>query len=339
MRRITHCAITVAGHEEDGMPEALEVTIIIPNYNGRKLLENCIKTLECQTCQKFKLLVVDNGSTDGSADIVSDCLDMEIIALSENTGFCGAVNTGIRHTKTPYFILLNNDTEVKPEFVEALLAAIKKSERIFSCGAMMIDYHNHELIDNAGDYYTALGWAVARAKGKKVCDYEEEREVFSCCGGASIYRTDVVQEIGLFDENHFAYLEDVDMGYRARIYGYKNYYIPQAKVYHVGSATTGTRYNEKKVFLAARNSMYLLYKNMPLLQLILNLPLIAAGILVKLLFFVKKGFAGEYLKGICTGIRSASKCKRVRFRMKHIGHYVRIQFALWANIFRVIFAS
>lgn len=320
------------------MPKASEVTIIIPNYNGRQLLKNCIKTLESQTCQNFKVLIVDNGSTDNSVDVTSEILDMEIIALSENTGFCGAVNTGIRHTKTPYFILLNNDTEAEPEFVEALLDNIKQSDRIFSCGAMMIDYHNRELIDNAGDYYTALGWAAARAKGRKVCDYETEQEVFSCCGGASIYRTDAARELGLFDEQHFAYLEDVDIGYRARIHGYRNYYVPQAKVYHVGSATTGTRYNEKKVFLAARNSMYLIYKNMPLLQMVLNLPLILAGILVKLLFFMKKGFAGEYLKGIGAGLSGISKCKKVVFRMKYIGNYARIQLALWVNIFRVILA-
>lgn len=337
MRRITHCAITAVRYEEDGMPKASDVTIIIPNYNGKKLLENCIETLERQTCLDFKLLVVDNGSTDGSVDVASEVLNMEVIALPENTGFCGAVNTGIRHTQTPYFILLNNDTETEPAFVEALLAGIGKSERIFSCGAMMIDYHNHELIDNAGDYYTALGWAVARAKGRKVCDYETEWEVFSCCGGASIYRTDVARKIGLFDENHFAYLEDVDVGYRARIYGYRNYYIPQAKVFHVGSATTGTRYNEKKVFLAARNSMYLIYKNMPLLQMILNLPLILAGIVIKLLFFLRKGLAGEYLKGIGAGISGASKCRKVQFRMKDTGNYVRIQLSLWGNILRVIF--
>lgn len=320
------------------MPKASDVTIIIPNYNGKKLLENCIETLERQTCRDFKLLVVDNGSTDGSVDVASEVLNMEVIALPENTGFCGAVNTGIRHTQTPYFILLNNDTEAEPVFVEALLAGIGKSERIFSCGAMMIDYHNRELIDNAGDYYTALGWAAARAKGRKVCDYEMEREVFSCCGGASIYRTDVAREIGLFDENHFAYLEDVDIGYRARIHGYRNYYVPQAKVYHVGSATTGTRYNEKKVFLAARNSMYLIYKNMPLLQIILNLPLILAGILIKFLFFLEKGLAGEYLRGIGAGISGASKCRKIQFRMKDAGNYVRIQFSLWGNIFRVILA-
>ena len=202
-----------------------EVTVIIPNYNGKKLLENCIQTLEKQTCTDFKLLVVDSG----------------------------AVNEGIRRADTPYVILLNNDTEVLPEFVEELLAAIKKSDRIFSAGAMMIDYHDRGRIDNAGDYYTAFGWAVARGKGKPLADFNRPCRVFSCCGGAVIYRTGLLREMGPFDERHFAYLEDVDMGYRAKIHGYINCYAPGARVYHVGSATTGTRYNEKKVFLAARN--------------------------------------------------------------------------------------
>ena len=98
-----------------------EVTIIIPNYNGKKLLENCIKTLERQTCQEFKLLVIDNGSKDGSTDVTSESLYMEMVALPENTGFCGAVNLGFEMTTTPYAILLNNDTEAEPHFVEELL--------------------------------------------------------------------------------------------------------------------------------------------------------------------------------------------------------------------------
>lgn len=319
------------------MPKTPEVTIIIPNYNGRTLLENCIKTLERQTCQNFLLLVVDNGSTDGSVEVKSDVIAMEMIALTENTGFCGAVNIGIRHTKTPYFILLNNDTEVDEDFVEHLLSGIRESEDIFSCGAMMIDYHNRELIDNAGDYYTALGWAVARGKGRAIGKYDKPRDVFSCCGGASIYRRDIVEKIGVLDENHFAYLEDVDLGYRARIHGYRNRYIPKARVCHVGSATTGTRYNEKKVFLAARNSIYLIYKNMPLLQVILNLPLILAGVLAKTLFFIKKGFAGEYLRGMKEGIVTRRKCPKVHFEFKNLGHYIGIQFALWLNILRILF--
>ena len=148
-----------------------EVTIIIPNYNGKKLLENCIKTLERQTCQEFKLLVIDNGSTDGSTLVTSESLDMEMVALPENTGFCGAVNLGFKMTETPYAILLNNDTEVEPHFVEELLKGIRQSEHIFSCGAQMLDFRQRDLIDNAGDLYTLPGWAVARGKGRPAADY------------------------------------------------------------------------------------------------------------------------------------------------------------------------
>ncbi len=313
-----------------------QVTIIIPNYNGKQLLENCIRTLERQTCRDFRLLIVDNGSTDESRTVTSETLDMEWIFLKENTGFCGAVNVGIARTNTPYFLLLNNDTEAEEHFVAEMLAGIRKSGRIFSCSAQMLDYRNRELIDNAGDYYTVFGWALARGKGRRAAHYGREAEVFSSCGGAAIYRTEAVRRIGRFDERHFAYLEDVDIGYRARIYGYRNRYLPAAKVYHVGSATTGTRYNEKKVFLAARNSMYLIYKNMPPVQLFLNLPFLAAGVAIKALFFARKGFAGEYLRGIRCGIAGAKACERVRFHRCNLFHYVGIQLELWINCVKVL---
>ena len=313
-----------------------EVTIIIPNYNGKKLLENCIRTLEEQTLKEFRLLVIDNGSWDGSTEVYSDKINMEMIALPENTGFCGAVNLGISLTKTPYVILLNNDTEVEPEFVEELLRGIKQSENIFSCSAQMIDFKRRDLLDDAGDYYTLPGWAVARGKGRPVADYETETDVFFCCGGAVIYRMSVLQQIGSMDEKHFAYLEDLDLGYRAKIEGYRNRYIPKAKVYHVGSATTGSRYNEKKVFLAARNSMFVIYKNMPLLQLILNLLPLAAGVLIKWLFFCKKGFGDQYRKGIAEGIRQCTDCRKVHFKTRNLSNYVKIEWELFTNIFRVI---
>ena len=313
-----------------------EVTVIIPNYNGKQLLENCIASLEQQTCPAFRVLVVDNGSTDGSASVRSEVLDLEVLALGENTGFDGAVNAGIRRTETPYVILLNNDPEAEPRFVEELLAGIRRADRIFSCGALMIDYHDRRLADNAGDLYTVPGWAAARGKGKPVARFEKECGVFSCCAGAAIYRTRQVKELGGFDELHFAYLEDVDIGYRARIHGYVNRYIPAARVYHIGSASTGSRYNEKKVYLAARNSMYVIYKNMPLLQLLLHLVPVAAGILVKTTFFVKKGLAGEYLRGIRDGIITCRKCRKVQFQAKNIKNYIRIEWDMWTGMFRLL---
>lgn len=314
-----------------------EVTVIIPNYNGKKMLENCIKTLEQQTMRDFSLLVIDNGSTDGSTELISEILSMEIVCLPENTGFCKAVNLGLSKVTTPYALLLNNDTEAEPEFVAEMLSAIKRHPDAFSCSACMIDYQNRTLLDNAGDLYTLFGWAVARGKGRKTEEYQKESAVFSGCGGASIFSMEAVRSVGLLDESHFAYLEDVDFGYRARIQGYRNYYVPGAKVFHVGSATTGTRYNEKKVYLAARNSMYVIYKNMPFLQWIFNLPFLLLGILIKLLFFAKKGFAGEYAKGIRDGICSLGRLNKVPFRCKNIVNYFIIEIEMIINIFRLLF--
>lgn len=313
-----------------------EVTIIIPNYNGKALLENCIKTLERQTVRDFKLLVVDNGSTDGSTQVTSEILSMQIIALKENTGFCGAVNLGIRKTDTPYVILLNNDTEVEPNFVEELLRGIKKGERIFSCSAQMLDYKDHRIVDNAGDVYTLFGWAIARGKEKPATAFLEEANIFSSCGGASIYRTKLLHETGLLDEMHFAYLEDVDLGYRAKIYGYVNRYVPSAKVYHLGSATTGSRYNQKKVALAARNSIYVIYKNMPLLQCLINIPFLLTGILVKWLFFSQKGYGRQYIGGVLEGVRTCHKCRKVPFHWTNSCNYLRIEWELIQNIFQVL---
>lgn len=313
-----------------------EVTIIIPNYNGKQLLENCIKTLEQQTCPDFKLLVIDNGSTDGSTAVTSDVLDMQMIALKENTGFCGAVNLGFERTKTPYAILLNNDTETDPHFVKELLLGMKKSPHIFSAGAQMLDFKRREIIDNAGDLYTLFGWAIARGKGKPSEDYKKPGNVFSCCGGASIYRMGLLRQIGFLDPAHFAYLEDVDLGYRAQIMGYQNIYIPTAKVYHVGSATTGTRYNERKVALAARNSVFVIYKNMPFLQLLINLPFLFLGIVIKCLFFARKGMGKTYFCGTFEGIRSCHKCKKVKFRWKNLPYYIRIEISMITSIFRIV---
>ena len=106
----------------------------------------------------------------------------------------------------------------------------------------MIQLHDRDKMDDAGNYYCALGWAFARGKGKDIRHYDREQKIFSTCAGAAIYRKKFIDRIGDFDEEHFAYLEDLDIGYRARICGYQNWYAPKAKVYHVGSGTSGSRY-------------------------------------------------------------------------------------------------
>ncbi|MDO4616814.1 MAG: glycosyltransferase family 2 protein [Lachnospiraceae bacterium] len=316
-----------------------EVTIVIPNYNGMKYLKICLDALRRQTCQAFSVLLVDNGSQDESVAFVKENYpEAELLCLPENTGFCGAVNAGIRRVKTPYVLLLNNDTEVFPAFVEELLKGIKKHKKAFSATGKLIQYHDKTKIDDAGNYYCALGWAFARGKDQSVEKYEKEGKIFSSCAGAAVYRMDLLKKIGLFDEAHFAYLEDMDLGYRARVHGYENWYIPSAKVYHVGSGTTGSRYNTFKTGYSARNNIYLIYKNMPLLQILLNLPLLLAGFGIKGLFFTRKGLGGEYLSGLLKGaaLCSRRKNRKIRFQWKYLGNYVRIQLELWINTVRRI---
>ncbi|MBE5982860.1 MAG: glycosyltransferase family 2 protein [Paenibacillaceae bacterium] len=301
-----------------------KVTIIIPNYNGLKFMEPCFKALRAQSDQNFELLVVDNGSTDGSVKWLEDH-QIPSIFLEENTGFSGAVNIGIRESVTPYVILLNNDTEPQPDYVKEMVKAIERSPKIFSVSSKMIQLYHKDLMDDAGDMYSVLGWAYQRGVGQKSSGYNKACRVFSACAGAAIYRRDVFDKIGGFDEDHFAYLEDIDVGYRAKIFGYKNWYCPKAVVYHVGSGTSGSKYNSFKVKLAARNNLYLNYKNMPLLQLILNFLPILAGMAVKYMFFRRIGFASDYIEGVKEGLKTLKKTKKVRFQMSRLGNYIRIE--------------
>lgn len=309
-------------------------TVVIPNYNGVAYIENCLTSLRKEPA---RVILVDNGSTDGSRELVQEKFpEIRLIALDRNYGFCGAVNRGMEASKTTYVILLNNDTVVEPGFVRALEKAMDGDGRAFSGAAQMVNMACPGLIDDAGDYYCALGWAFAAGKDKPRENYGVSRKIFSACGGACIYRRQVLERIGMLDENHFAYLEDVDLGYRARIYGYRNLYVPDAVVRHAGSASSGSRYNAFKAKLTARNSVYLAYKNMPPAQLLLNLPFLLAGFLVKQLFFCKKGLGGSWCRGIAEGVRLCrspeGKERRVRFRKKHLRSYIGIQWELWRNI-------
>lgn len=305
----------------------IKTTIIIPNYNGLSFMEPCFESLKEQTVRNFKVLVVDNGSTDGSVEWLKEHR-IPSIFLKENTGFSGAVNTGIRAADTPYVLLLNNDTRVEPGFVAAMERAMDQSPKIFSVSSRMIQMYHPELLDDAGDMYSILGWAYQRGVGRSSELYQKSCRVFSACAGAAIYRRAVFHEIGLFDELHFAYLEDIDVGWRAKLYGYDNVYCPDAAVYHVGSGTSGSRYNSFKVRLAARNCIYLNYKNMPGWQLLLNAPFLLAGIFVKYLFFVKNGFGGDYVSGLKEGIRTRKQCRRVPGLLRRFGAELKVQFEM-----------
>lgn len=312
----------------------MKVTVIIPNYNGIEYLKECLKSLENQSFKDFSVLIVDNCSTDGSIEYVKEKYpDIRLLEMDKNYGFSVAVNRGIRESRTPYVILLNNDTVVHKDYIKELYSHISSSPKIFSVSSKMISYHNREMMDDAGDMYSVIGWAFQRGIAQPVEDYDKPCRVFSACAGAAIYRREVFKKIGLFDEMHFAYLEDIDVGYRARIEGYYNEYCPTALVYHIGSATSGSKYNDFKVRLAARNSVYLNYKNMPALQLMINFLPLLSGTIVKAVFFQKNGYGSVYRNGILEGVRTAHKCQKVKFKTKNIKNYLIIEGELIKNTF------
>ncbi len=317
----------------------IKTTVVIPNYNGIAYLEECLTFLKRSQKTTFETIVVDNGSTDGSVLRIKEKFPwVKLMELEENTGFSYAVNVGIKEAETEYVLLLNNDTIVEHDFVERLEYAMEMHPSYFSFSSKMLSMKQPDIIDDAGDYYCALGWAFARGKGKSAKRFTTPGDVFAACGGAAIYRRSVFKEIGYFDELHFAYLEDIDIGYRARLYGYKNGYCPEAVVYHAGSGFSGSRYNEFKVRLSSQNSIYLIAKNMPFLQIVLNLPLLLIGFGIKILFFIKKGLGKIYLKGLIRGLRLSLSMEgrkhRIPFSVKRFKFYFRLQMEMWYNVLR-----
>ncbi len=313
------------------------VTVVIPNYNGKKYMDDCLRSLKKQTFKDFKVIVVDDGSTDGSAEYIrSRYPDTRVIENGSNMGFAGAVNVGIRAAEGRYVFLLNNDTMCDEGCIEALVNTMDHKKKLFSAQAKMLQMKNPELIDDCGDLYCALGWAFTPGKDKNNTHFTKREAVTSACAGAAIYRKEYFDEVGLFDEAHFCYLEDVDIGYRARLKGYANVMEPSAVVYHAGSGSSGSRYNEFKVKLTAGNNLYMIYKNMPIFQLIINLPLIIAGIIIKHIFYVKKGLGGAHVKGLLDGLKKIAKNadKKIVVDKKVLLNAMRMQIELWVNCVR-----
>ena len=306
------------------------ITVVIPNYNGIQYVSDCLDSILAGTLIP-EIVVVDNASQDGSREQIEERYPMvTLLKLGVNTGFCHAVNAGLHITRTPYAMLLNNDTRMEPDCLEKLLAAMERNPRVFSMQALMVSMKDPNVIDDAGDLYSALGWAFERGKGNPRASVQKgwtgesntassgraaepagntpdagkrcrPVRIFSACAGAALYRMSVFDEIGWFDERHFCYLEDVDIGWRAQIAGYGNRMLPDAVVYHAGSASSGSRHNAFKEKLVPGNNAYLQYKNMPLLQYWLNAPLRALGKAVKKRYFDAKGLGEAYQDGLERG--------------------------------------
>jgi GT2 family glycosyltransferase len=238
------------------------VSIIIPNWNGRHHLQACLSSLRHQTFTDFEVLLVDNNSTDGSQEFVSDHFpEVRLIALDRNLGFTGGSNAGYEAANGEYIILLNNDTETEPGWLTALVDAFERYPEagILASKIMLFDRRDH--FHSAGDYYEVDG--IPGNRGVWQSDqgqFDQEQEVFSACGAAAAYRRTMLEDIGFLDDDFFFSCEDVDMGWRAHLAGWCVIYVPTAVIYHklkaTGGSVTGSYYD-------GRNFLYLIWKNYP----------------------------------------------------------------------------
>lgn len=281
----------------------MKLNIIIPNYNGALFLPDCLDSLKNQTYNKFQVTVVDNGSTDQSLSLLKRSYpQVHIIENKCNLGFAAAANAGIQSSKTPYVMLLNNDTILAPDCIRHLMNAIMYNPRIFSVGAYILTMEKPHKVDTAGDFYSMYGYAFCRHQGLPA-KKQSYSQVFTNCGCAVIYRRTLLSMTGLFNSHYFAYLEDVDLGFRARRLGFQNVFCPSAIVYHYGSGTTGQKYTPFKIYYSARNNVCLRRDNLTLFQRLLHGPFTLLGTFFKYVYFRQHHLQYAYRKGLFDGYR------------------------------------
>ena len=285
------------------------IDIVIPNWNGLKFLGTCLASLMKQTNRDFNVIIVDNGSTDGSVEFIQSAYpEIALITLPENKGFSAAVNAGIKAGMSEWILLLNNDTEVDSGCIANLLESIKKFKGIDFFALKMIDFSDRKKIDGAGD--AVLRGGVGYRLGTLENDLElfnESRNVFGACAGAALYRRSMFERVGLFDEDFFAYLEDVDLNMRAVRSGRGCRYLPGARVYHIGSASSGSKINSFTVSLSTRNNLLVMFKNYSFMMFLRFLPAILVYQFFWFLLVVKKKQFPAYLKGLWKGLTAAGK--------------------------------
>ncbi len=289
-----------------------DITVIIVNWNGRSWLQQCLPALAAQTYKHFKILIVDNGSSDGSAAwLLEEHPDVQLIRLDENLGFAVANNIGIRAADSPFIALLNNDTIVDADWLEEMITAVSSPD-IGMVAPCIVRWNEPHLLDSAGIRVDRTGTAWNRGWGKRVETAAEGRFVFGPSGAAALYRQAMLDEIGLFDETYFAYYEDVDLAWRARRAGWKCWYTPHARVRHWHSATSEKTPHYKN-FLNGRNKVWTIMKNYDRPALYWMLPVIIAYDLMAALYQTVKSRHLSPLNGRWQAIaeRRSSKAARL----------------------------
>jgi GT2 family glycosyltransferase len=277
---------------------------VVPNWNGERFLCTCLGSLRRQSFERFETVLVDNGSTDASVAFVGrNFPEVRVLPLGENGGFSVAVNAGIRASRTEYVALLNNDTEVDPGWLQALVKAADSCPEAGFFASKLVDFDDRRVLDGTGDVLRRSGLPYRLGHGEvDRGQYDEATFVFGACAGGALYRRSMLDEIGLFDEDFFANCEDGDLSFRAQLAGYRCLYAPGSVVYHMGSATFGKR-SPISTRLGTRNSLCMLVKNLPTPLVPGFLPFFAAGQLSRLVVTASTFTLRAHLQGLAGALR------------------------------------
>lgn len=274
----------------------IKTSVIIPTWNGKDLLKTCLQSLKRQTYKDFEVIVVDNGSNDGTVEMIKKVYPKSrIFSFDHNKGFAPAVNEGLRNAQGEYLVLLNNDTKMDKKCLEHLMRAVKK-KNVGIIATKMLNFYQNDTIDSAGAFITSVGHANGIGwKEKDGPEFNKPKEVFLASGGGCLIKRSVIEKIGLFDEDYFAYFEDVDFCLRAQLQGFKTWYEPKAIIYHVHKATS-RRIQPFTEYLQFRNMTMTIIKDFPGQFLQKNWLKILLVNIHTVWFLTKKGYGSAALK-------------------------------------------
>jgi hypothetical protein len=251
------------------------ISIVIPNWNGVAFLPVCLDSLISQSFRDFEVIVVDNGSTDNSRDLLASKYKwVQVVALDKNEGFAGGCNRGISPARGMWVVLMNNDTEAHKDWLKNIAAAIKNKPEYSFFATKILRFDKREILDGTGDFISRSLFVFRFGqfdtdKGQ----YDGLGEIFSPCGASAIYKKEMLDDVGLFDEDFFAYLEDIDLGMRAHIAGYRGFFVHDSVIYHIGGASTNSEQMSPWVYQQnIRNMFLILFKDIPFPVFLICIP-------------------------------------------------------------------
>lgn len=250
------------------------VSVIVLNWNGMQFIEACLGSVLRQTYPNFELIVVDNASTDGSLELIQQQFpEVTLLPSATNTGFGGGNNLGIALSKGAYIAVLNNDAEVDPGWLQEMVTAAESDPQVGMCAPKILSMADRRTIDSVGGLLIYAD-GIGRGRGRLEPDngqYDRLPDILVPSGCSALYRRTMLDAVGLFDEEFFAYCEDTDLGLRCRLAGWKAISVPTAVVYHHYSGSAG-KYSSTKAFLVERNRIWVMVKNYPVRWMLRSLP-------------------------------------------------------------------